>query len=93
MKHIVGRRRRIRALSWMIAGVIGLSAPAWAGDVSRHSGAIATVDRAAGTIVVEEVGPWRTRGGETVTTRRTFAVTRENARLRAVRVVVVQGRS
>ncbi len=60
---------------WMMVGVLLLGASAWAGGMSRHSGTVAAVDPAGGTLVVEEVGPWPTGNGETVTTRRTFAVT------------------
>ena len=44
---------------WIILGVMASVLPAWADGTSRHSGTIASVDRAAGTIVVDEVGPWR----------------------------------
>jgi hypothetical protein len=47
-----------------------------AGPVTRHSGTVIGVDRAAGTLVVGEVGPWQVKAGETVITRRTIAVTR-----------------
>jgi hypothetical protein len=69
----------------MIAGVIALAAPAWADGTSRHSGTLAAIDQASGTIVVEEVGPWRLAAGETVTTRRTFTVTPETQFVRVTR--------
>ena len=36
---------------------------------ARHSGTVVAVDQAAGTIVIEEIGPWRVKGGQTVITR------------------------
>ena len=72
--------------TWLIVGLLVLLAPpAWAGPTTRHSGILAAASRDAGTIVVEEVGPWRLSGGETVTTARTFAVTPETAFVRLTR--------
>jgi hypothetical protein len=62
---------------------VSLAAPAVAGRGEaaerRYSGAVAMVDRAAGTIVVEGMGPWRVKDGVTQVERRTIAVTASTA--------------
>ncbi len=50
-------------------------APAGAADVFRHTGTLTSFDRATGTLVVAEVGPWRVRDGVTVVTERTVTLT------------------
>lgn len=72
--------------TWMIVGLILSAVPAWAAGPTRHSGILAAVNRDAGTLIVEEVGPWRVDQGETVTTQRTFAVTSETRFARVSRV-------
>jgi hypothetical protein len=42
---------------------------------AKYSGTVASVDRTAGTIVVEGMGPWRVKEGVTQVERRTIAVT------------------
>jgi len=61
-----------------VATTIALMAPAsgWA-DVERHSGVIRVVDRAAGTLVLDEVGPWRIEKGMTVVTPLTVSLVPE----------------
>ena len=44
-------------------------------ETTSHSGTIGAVDRAVGTIVLDEIGPWRVKGGATEITRRTITVT------------------
>jgi hypothetical protein len=74
-KAVAIDRRRI--WWWWLAGALGLglmlASPAWAGG-ARHSGSLAAVDPQAGTIVLDEVGPWKVRNGATVVTKRTIAV-------------------
>jgi len=49
--------------------LVGFAAPCWAQPaVTGHSGTVAAVDRAAGTVTIEEIGPWRVEGGQTVVT-------------------------
>ena len=47
----------------------GLPLPAHA-DIERHSGTVAGVDRATGTLLLDEVGPWRATASGTVVTVR-----------------------
>ncbi len=59
--------------SWKacVVGVVltGFAAPCWAQPaVTGHSGTVTAVDRAAGTVTIEEIGPWRVEGGRTVVT-------------------------
>lgn len=61
--------------AWRTASTVGLvllslTGPGWAqGAATRHSGTVAAVDRAAGTITIEVIGPWRVKDGQTVITR------------------------
>jgi hypothetical protein len=61
--------------AWWTASTLGLvfvslAGPGWAeGAATRHSGTVAAVDRAAGTITIQAIGPWRVKDGRTVTTR------------------------
>ena len=59
---------------WRTASTVGLvllslAGPGWAqGAGTRHSGTVTAVDRAAGTITIEAIGPWRVKDGRTVVT-------------------------
>jgi hypothetical protein len=56
--------------------VMPIVAPAAGGaGEARYSGTVVAVDRAAGTIVVAGMGPWRVTDGVTQVERRTIAVT------------------
>lgn len=61
--------------AWWTASTVGLvllslAAPGLAqAAATRHSGTVVAVDRAAGTITIEAIGPWRVKDGRTVTTR------------------------
>lgn len=61
--------------AWRTASTVGLvllslAGPGWAqGAATRHSGTVVAVDRAAGTITIEAIGPWRVKDGQTVVTR------------------------
>jgi hypothetical protein len=62
-----------------VATMLALAAspiPGWCGDVgeAKYSGTVVAVDRTAGTIVVEGMGPWRVKDGVTQLERRTIAV-------------------
>lgn len=71
-KHLK-RRRRTAALA--VAALIAWAAPAWgAPEQTRYSGTVVAVDRSAGTLVVEGMGPWRVKEGVTQVERRTIAV-------------------
>jgi hypothetical protein len=65
------------ACALVVAGwLAGLATGGYA-QTSRVSGTIVTVNRGAGTLTVQEVGPWRVRDGVTEVTRRVLAVTPE----------------
>jgi len=63
-------RRCWRTLTAAGLALLILGGPGWAqGAPVRQSGIVAAVDRSAGTITIESVGPWQVRDGLTVTTR------------------------
>jgi hypothetical protein len=51
-----------------------LTGPAWAGEATQ-SGTVLAVDQAAGTIVLEAMGPWQMKDGKTVVGQQSIAVT------------------
>jgi len=57
--------------------VLTLAGSASAREVVKHSGVIVDADEKVGTFVLAEVGPWQTRTGATVVTRRTIVFTRD----------------
>lgn len=65
--------RRVTGVLVATALVLGVAVVAGA-DTLRHSGRVIAVDRDAGTIVLDELGPWTVRRGATVTTRRAITV-------------------
>ena len=64
--------------------------PAFAVDTGRatFSGTVAAIDVQGGVLFVDEVGPWRTGRGGTVTTRRTVYFTAETKFNTFIRVTV-----
>jgi len=74
---------------WTISAVglvvLSLAGSAWAQAATRHSGTVVAVDRAAGTITIEVMGPWRVKEGQTVTTRVTVKPDESTAWTRARR--------
>jgi hypothetical protein len=79
-KHLRARSGRRRATAARVAvlavlAIVAWAIPAWsAGREARYSGTVIAVDRAAGTIVVEGMGPWRVKDGVTQLERRTISV-------------------
>ena len=69
----MSHRQLIRAAVTLALALVLPAAPAWA-ETANHSGTIAAVDRTAGTIVLDEVGPWRVKDGMPEITRRTIAL-------------------
>lgn len=66
----------MKHVAWMLAAaVLIVAAPEWtaAGTIS-HSGTIVAIDRQAGTILFEEIGPWRVEDGSAPATRQTIVV-------------------
>lgn len=80
---------RTRGKTWrrlMVAlALIALLAPGLAAAETRYTGTIMAVDKAGGTIVLGDVGPWRVKDGETQITRRTIAVAASTAFVSAKR--------
>lgn len=74
---------------WVTASLLlapgALAAPAGAAEVVKQSGTIVDIAPDARTFVLAGVGPWRTRDGETVVTRRTIALTRDTTYVFAAR--------
>ena len=55
--------------------LVVVGAPLGAGaEAIKHSGTIIAINKDAGTIVLNEVGPWRVEQGVTKITRRTISV-------------------
>jgi hypothetical protein len=73
--------------AWVLALTLAASAgSSWAeGALSHHSGTIEALDRAAGFLVVGEVGPWRVKEGKTEVTPRHITVTSSTAWVRVRR--------
>jgi hypothetical protein len=74
--------RRVRNVAALTLGLgLVLAGPsaglATAGPeiITKRSGTVVEIDAPPGTIVLEEVGPWRVKGGRTVVTDRRIAVT------------------
>jgi hypothetical protein len=67
-------RSRLRWLLIPVVLVLGYVEWAAGADTVKHSGTLSAVDRGAGTIVIDEVGPWRVKNGITQITRRTVIV-------------------
>jgi hypothetical protein len=66
MTKSIGRRWKAYVVSVVL---VGFAVPGWAQPAAtRHSGTVTAVDRAAGTVTIEEIGPWRVEGGQTVVT-------------------------
>lgn len=59
----------------LAAALLSLAAMAWGGGELSVSGTVTSIDPANGILVVTEMGPWTIANGETVMTRRTFALT------------------
>jgi hypothetical protein len=69
------KQRQTIPMAALVAAVLVASVlPVWA-ETATHSGTIAAIDRTAGSFVLDEIGPWRVKGGETEITRRPIAVT------------------
>ncbi len=70
-------RRSVLALmgaTWLLA--VG-HACAFAAETVKYSGTVVAIDRGHGTLVIEEVGPWRVERGATQVIRRTIVLTRQ----------------
>jgi hypothetical protein len=59
----------------LVALLLGLPAISDADGTQRCSGAVVSIDPAAGTLVVAEVGPWQAKEGKAVTTTRSIELT------------------
>lgn len=80
-------RRQMVRMAGLLAvalGTLALPGRAGASEV-KHSGTILAINKAAGTIVLGEMGPWRGTEGVTEITRRTILVTSATAFARVER--------
>lgn len=71
-----------------VIGVVlaGFVAPSWAQPaLTGHSGTVTAVDRTAGTVSIEEIGPWRVEAGQTVVTPLTVRADGSTSWMRARR--------
>lgn len=68
--------RRVRVVVATVLAIAASAVPGFGGDAGepRYSGTVTAVDRAARTIVVEGMGPWRVKDGVTQLERRTIGV-------------------
>jgi len=83
MTKSIGRSWKACVVSVVI---VGFGAPCWAQPaVTGHSGMVMAVDRAAGTVTIEEIGPWRVEGGQTVVTALTVRADGSTTWMRARR--------
>lgn len=69
-------RRRIWAVLAAMVTITGSAIPGRGDDARefRYSGTVVAVDQAAGTMIVEGMGPWRVKDGVTQLERRTLGV-------------------
>lgn len=55
--------------------VVALAVPGWSDAQGvKYSGTVVSVDQAMGTIVIEDMGPWRIKEGVTQLERRTIGI-------------------
>ena len=68
--------RSVRVAAATVMVIAALAIPGLGSDAgqAKYSGTVVAVDRAAGTIVVEGMGPWRIKDGVTQLQRRTIGV-------------------
>jgi hypothetical protein len=81
-------RRSASMVSVLVLFVFALAVPGSApAALARHSGTVVAVDEAAGTIVIEEMGPWRVKDGQTVIARFAAKANGSTAWVRARRAI------
>lgn len=66
-------RATVRQSVFVVLLLAGLAAPATTGERLKHSGTIVSIDEAAATFVLAEVGRWEKRG--TLVSYRTIVIT------------------
>lgn len=61
------RVERVKRVVWLVVmvAVAATAAEAAGADTMRHSGTVVAFDKAAGRLVLGEVGPWRVKDGVT----------------------------
>jgi hypothetical protein len=69
-------RRRVRLAIATVLGIGALAIPSSGSDAgqAKYSGTVVAVNRTAGSIVVEGMGPWRIKDGVIQLERRTIGV-------------------
>lgn len=71
----MNRARSIWIAALTVLAVIAPAMPGWSeARDGKYSGTVVAVDRSAGTIVVEGMGPWQVKEGVTQVERRTIGV-------------------
>jgi hypothetical protein len=71
----MNRARSIWIAALTVLAVVAPAIPGWSdARGGKYSGTVVAVDQAAGTIVVEGMGPWRIKEGVTQLERRTIGV-------------------
>ncbi|MBI4588946.1 MAG: hypothetical protein HY725_08910 [Candidatus Rokubacteria bacterium] len=68
-------REMIRLTGLLVIALLMLLSASAVAETTNHSGTILALNKEAGTIVLGEMGPWRVKGGVTLITERTIAVT------------------
>jgi hypothetical protein len=71
----MNRARSIWIAALTVLAVVAPAIPGWSdARGGKYSGTVVAVDQAAGTIVVEGMGPWRIKEGVTQLERRTIGL-------------------
>jgi hypothetical protein len=82
----MSRARSIWIAALTVLAVVAPAVPGWSeARDGKYSGTVVAVDQAAGTIVVEGMGPWRLKEGVTQLERRTIGVMPSTAFVRLER--------
>ena len=82
----MNRARGIWIVASTVLGVAALASPGRSDDrEGKYSGTVVAVDQAAGTIVVEGMGPWQVKAGVTQLERRTIGIMPSTAFVRLKR--------
>lgn len=82
-------RRRVRLAIATVLGIGALAIPGSRSDAgqAKYSGTVVAVNRTAGTIVVEGMGPWRIKDGVIQLERRTIGVAPSTEFVRVKRAI------
>ena len=71
----MNRARRTWIAALAILAVVASAVPGWSADRgSKYSGTVVAVDQAAGTIIIDGMGPWQVKDGVTQLEHRTIGI-------------------